>query len=110
MPWHHRLNNGCYCGFRHVEKVADIFRSSGICSPLRTGRSRGLWSPEDLKIIGFDGTSAVRTAAAWLSTVVQPIDAMAQKAVELLVAQIDAEGGTLATMRSPASLNFPYPS
>ena len=64
------------------------------CNVANWARSRGLRVPEDLKIIGFDGTSAVRTAAAWLSTVVQPIDAMAQKAVELLVAQIDAEGGT----------------
>ena len=41
------------------------------------------------EVIGFDGTFAMRQAMPWLSTVIQPINQMAQHAVELLVEQVD---------------------
>ena len=52
---------------------------------------RGLRIPEDLKLVGFDGTATVRIAAPWLSTVQQPIQEIARAAADILVRQI--EGG-----------------
>lgn len=49
----------------------------------------GFEIPDDFKVIGFDGTFAMRQAMPWLSTVIQPINQMAQHAVELLVEQVD---------------------
>lgn len=51
----------------------------------RTGRS----VPDDLRVVGFDGTPAIRAAAPWLTTVQQPIRQIARAAVDLLLAQIE---------------------
>ena len=46
--------------------------------------------PEDFKVVGFDGTLAVRRALPGLTTIRQPIAAIAREAVASLVAQIEA--------------------
>ncbi|WP_076465848.1 LacI family DNA-binding transcriptional regulator [Actinomyces mediterranea] len=52
-------------------------------------RSRGIDVPTELKVIGFDGTTAVRRALPGLTTIRQPLDLIARKAVEILLEQID---------------------
>ena len=49
---------------------------------------KGYKVPEDLKIVGFDGTEMMRTVFPTLTTIIQPIEQIAAAAVELLVAQI----------------------
>lgn len=51
---------------------------------------RGMRVPEDLKVVGFDGTIAMRRALPGLTTVQQPIADLCAKAVEILVARIEA--------------------
>ena len=47
--------------------------------------------PEDFQVIGFDGTDTVRTLLPELASVVQPIDALAERAVRRLTEAIAAE-------------------
>ena len=49
---------------------------------------RGLRVPEDFKVVGFDGTVAMRRALPALTTIQQPIADLARAAVDLLVDQI----------------------
>ncbi|MBW3070267.1 LacI family transcriptional regulator [Actinomyces sp. 594] len=55
----------------------------------RNGRS----VPHDFKVIGFDGTAAVRRALPGLATVQQPIADLARTAVDVLLSQINAHAG-----------------
>lgn len=47
--------------------------------------------PEDLKIVGYDGSNVTRLLLPGLTTVQQPIDEMADLAVQLLQARINGE-------------------
>ena len=51
---------------------------------------RGIDIPKDFKVVGFDGTNALMRALPGLTTVAQPISAIAESAVELLLGQINA--------------------
>ena len=52
---------------------------------------RGLVVPDDLSVVGFDDTALATSVWPELTTVKQPIAAMAEAAVELLIA--DLHGG-----------------
>ena len=52
----------------------------------------GLRVPEDVEVIGFDGTDIGEYVTPPLSTIVQPVDEMAQQAVQILCSLMD--GGT----------------
>lgn len=47
--------------------------------------------PEDLKIVGYDGSNVTRLLLPGLTTIQQPIDEMADLAVQLLQARINGE-------------------
>ncbi len=49
---------------------------------------RGLNVPEDLSIVGFDDTALATSVWPELTTVKQPISAMAEAALELLIADL----------------------
>lgn len=53
-------------------------------------RERGLRAPEDVAIIGFDGSERARLSDPPLSTVFQPIAGLGQEAVHMLLQRIDA--------------------
>lgn len=65
---------------------------------------RGRVVPHDFKIIGFDGTQAVRRALPGLSTIVQPIGQIGARAVDVLLAQIEAR---VKGENSPAGGSIP---
>ncbi|WP_103064398.1 LacI family DNA-binding transcriptional regulator [Actinomyces qiguomingii] len=66
----------------------------------------GLRVPQDFKVIGFDGTSAVRRALPGLATVRQPLGDLARTAVEVLLKQIQnaAQGQEAESISSPIEL------
>ena len=47
--------------------------------------------PEDLKIVGYDGSNVTRLLLPGLTTIQQPIDEMADLAVQLLQARINGQ-------------------
>ena len=66
----------------------------------------GLVVPRDLSIVGFDDTLAARTTVPQLTTVRQPIRAMAMRAVETLLERIQCHlDQTLP--EAPSSIVFP---
>lgn len=84
------------------DKADGVFATDDLtaCSVADWASGAGLRVPEDLKIVGFDGTSAIRIAAPWLSTVLQPISQIAATAVEVLLARIGEGGGDIPPRES----------
>ncbi|WP_421083250.1 LacI family DNA-binding transcriptional regulator [Rothia nasimurium] len=68
-------------------QITAVFASNDVyaAAVLDYARARGLKVPEQLQVVGFDGSSSVRSLLPHLTTVVQPIDAIAQRAVAQLV-------------------------
>ena len=77
----------------HLDAVRDeidlVFATDDLSAAdvLQWARERGLSVPGDVKVVGFDGT-AVRRALPGLTTIQQPIGAIARTAVDLLLEQI----------------------
>ena len=73
--------------------VDGVFATDDLsaCTVIDWARRRGLRVPNDLQIVGFDGTTAIRTAVPSLSTVQQPIRDIAWGAVDLLLDRIEAD-------------------
>jgi len=65
----------------------------------------GLRVPDDISVAGFDDSLAARTTVPQLTTVRQPLRAMGQRAVELLLARIAA--GTSTPARAGKPVVFP---
>ncbi|WP_194948084.1 LacI family DNA-binding transcriptional regulator [Actinomyces trachealis] len=80
--------------FKGLDSVASqidsVFATDDLTAAtvLDWARSRDLKVPEDFTVVGFDGTTALRRALPGLTTIRQPIAELAERAVEILVAQI----------------------
>ena len=79
--------------FDENPNVDGIFASDDMIASLviRETKRRGMSIPEDLKVIGYDGTETTQLLLPELSTIEQPIKDIAQKALEILVKQINGE-------------------
>ncbi|MBI5974815.1 LacI family DNA-binding transcriptional regulator [Staphylococcus canis] len=79
--------------FDEYEDLDGIFASNDTdaLQIYQLAQSLGYKIPDDLKIIGYDGTSLVRNLNPQLSTIVQPIEDIAEKAIEILVKRINNE-------------------
>ncbi|RAX19920.1 MULTISPECIES: LacI family DNA-binding transcriptional regulator [Actinomyces] len=96
----------------HLDAAADqidaVFATDDLSAAavLDWAERHGRRVPEDFKVIGFDGTSAVRRALPGLATVRQPLTDMAHAAVEVLLAQIQAHanGEDATPVDSPIEL------
>lgn len=73
---------------------------------LQTGLdARGLSLPEDMAIVGFDGIDLFKKPPFSLTTVVQPVDDIGQKAVRMLLKRINKEP-VGSRMLLPPKLHF----
>ncbi|MCL3778197.1 MULTISPECIES: LacI family DNA-binding transcriptional regulator [unclassified Actinomyces] len=74
------------------DRVDAVFATDDLSAAdaVEWARARGLDVPGEFKVVGFDGTTALRRALPGLTTVQQPIRAIARTAVELLLEQITA--------------------
>lgn len=70
------------------------FTAVGI---MRAAKELGLGIPEELSVVGIDGVSLGAQLAVALSTVMQPMEEMAIRTVEMLIARI--EGGDQLPMQ-----------
>lgn len=88
--------------FNENPEVDGIFASDDLIAAnvLREARQRGIDVPEELKVIGYDGTEATRILLPELSTVQQPIKEIAETAIHLLMDQINGkeQGNSLETI------------
>ncbi|WP_078577967.1 LacI family DNA-binding transcriptional regulator [Salipaludibacillus agaradhaerens] len=74
-------------------EVDGIFASDDLIAAnvMRESRKRNISIPNDLKLIGYDGTQTTRILLPELSTIEQPIKDIAEKCVDILIKQIDGE-------------------
>jgi LacI family transcriptional regulator len=72
------------------EPPTAIFASNDdmAAATVSVAHRRGLNVPEDLSIVGFDDTALATSVWPELTTVKQPISAMAEAALELLIADL----------------------
>ncbi|MGN5374221.1 substrate-binding domain-containing protein [Sphingomonas hankookensis] len=72
------------------DRPTAIFASNDdmAAAAISVAHRRGLHVPEDVSIVGFDDTSLATTTWPEITTIRQPIAAMAETAVEMLLTQI----------------------
>lgn len=77
--------------FDENKDVDGIFASDDLIASavINEARKRDINIPNDLKLIGYDGTETIRTCMPQLTTIQQPIEEIAKVAVNILVKQID---------------------
>ena len=87
-----------------VESASGDRPTAVICSSdlmaigaMQAATALGLRVPEDLSIVGFDGIEAASWTQPPLTTVEQPIDKIAETAIEALQALVDDPEQTLPT-------------
>lgn len=60
-------------------------------SLINSAVSRGRHYPEDFKVVGYDGTYASKLIYPGMTTIIQPIERLAEKCVEVLMEMIDGK-------------------
>lgn len=89
-------------------QVDAVFASNDVYAAMVLGyaRTTGRKVPEDLQVIGFDGAESSRSLLPELTTIMQPIDAMAQRAVAQLMHAMNGEEKELTGSNTlPVSLH-----
>lgn len=71
---------------------------------LRVALARGKHVPEELKVVAYDGTFYLGAAYPQITAVVQPIAQLAEKAVQLVVGQIEGKPTREKSVRLPVTL------
>jgi len=82
--------------FKEHPKVDGMFISNDVVAAevIDVATRLGYRIPEDLKIVGYDGAETTRILLPNLTTIIQPIEEMAETAVNMLIARIqDADAG-----------------
>lgn len=87
-------------------EIDGVFATDDLtaCAVVDWARRTGRRVPDDLRVVGFDGTTAIRAAVPWLSTVQQPIRQISRTAVDLLLAQIEGDA-----VERPAARSVEFP-
>lgn len=71
---------------------------------LRAALARGKRVPEEFKLVAYDGTYCIGLTYPRITTVVQPIAQLAEKAVQLVVGQIEGKPTREKSVRLPVTL------
>lgn len=93
--------------FSNYPEAEAIFASNDIDAALimQIAKERGRRIPEDLLLIGYDGTQMIQNVLPELTTVVQPLEEMAAKAVAVLSERM-ANHETALEYRLPVTLKI----
>lgn len=92
--------------FKDHPDVDGIFASDDILAihTLQYARSLGYKIPEDLKIIGYDGTKLIRSIYPELTTIVQPVEEIAGQVLKILFEEIEQGKSGVKELAVPVSL------
>ncbi|MFD1064697.1 LacI family DNA-binding transcriptional regulator [Oceanobacillus locisalsi] len=92
--------------FEEHPDVDGIFASDDLLAirTLQYAEHLGYKVPEDLKIVGYDGTSLIRSLYPNLTTIIQPIYQIADDAVQTLIQEIDNTSDDRKEKTFPVSL------
>ena len=74
-------------------EVDGIFATNDLFAAafINEARKRGRKIPQDLKIVGYDGTETIRNILPDLTTIKQPIKLIAKTSIELLIKKIEGD-------------------
>jgi DNA-binding LacI/PurR family transcriptional regulator len=89
---------GCTALLCHNDEVA-----MGVLPALR---ERGVRVPEDLSVVGYDGTILCETARPRLSSVKVPLREIGARATALLIEQIESKHSDAVTLSLPTTLQL----
>ena len=78
--------------------------STGRRENLAAVADHGLRVPQDVSVIGYDGTRMAGLRALGLTTVAQPLDELGTRAAALLCARLDGDRVGRSTTRLPPTL------
>ncbi|KMJ57158.1 LacI family transcriptional regulator [Bacillus sp. LL01] len=83
--------------FSEVPQVDGIFASDDMIgvSCLNVAREKGIKVPEELKVVGYDGTKTLMNIQPNLTTIRQPIESLAQSTVSTLLKLVDDPEATV---------------
>ncbi len=92
--------------FKERPDVDGIFASDDLLAvrTMQYAESLGYRVPQDLKIIGYDGTSLIRSIYPKLTTIIQPTYQIAENAVGTLIQEIDGKTHDTKEKTFPVSL------
>lgn len=92
--------------FEEHPDVDGIFASDDLLAvrTMQYAENLGYRVPQDLKIIGYDGTSLIRSIYPKLTTIIQPTYQIAENAVETLIQEIDGKSYDMKEKTFPVSL------
>lgn len=92
--------------FNENPNVDGIFASDDLIAAqvVREAKKRNINIPNDLKVIGYDGTEIAELLISELSTIQQPIKEMAELAIKLLMSQINGESLSQIEWQLPIKL------
>ena len=96
-----------------VNPCDGVFASDDLTAlmALEWARKTGRRVPDDLRIVGYDGAAALQLAVPGLTTVRQPIERMARRAVDLLLERMaDATADVAAQDPLPVALRHGWTS
>lgn len=81
---------------RHPGRLDGVFAANDLSAmgALRAIRDAGLTCPDDVRVVGFDDIEATRYVYPSLTTIRQPMDAIARTAVEMLLAVLRGQRAT----------------
>ena len=80
--------------------ATDMMVVAMLCAALAQGKR----VPKELKLVAYDGTYYIGAAYPQITAVVQPIAQLAEKAVQLVVGQIEGDPAGEKSVRLPVSL------
>jgi DNA-binding LacI/PurR family transcriptional regulator len=97
---HNAVSDKVRCHLKDHPDITAVAAATDVAAlgVLRAAYLLGKRVPADLAVVGFDGISLGAVAAPALTTVVQPIRAMAQVSMDLLLEQIE-KGGVAQEIR-----------
>ncbi|MDN4865679.1 LacI family DNA-binding transcriptional regulator [Priestia megaterium] len=83
--------------FDEHPKVDGIFASDDLiaASVIAESKKNGIDIPTQLKVVGYDGTEAIKAILPELTTIQQPIDLIAKKTIDILSKEIEGEFNNL---------------
>lgn len=101
----HKTNNGA-SGDSGKSRPTAVFALSQHSTLLVMAeiRRRGILCPEEISLVGFDDVEWMETTWPSISAVVQPVHAIAERAMSVLLARIEGENGGPVQYLEPCEL------
>lgn len=91
--------------FENYKNVDGVFATDNLAIlVIKEAKRRGIRVPEDLKVIGYDGTENAEMFIPTLTTIKQPIKEICKNTVDILIKLIDGQDVDIIGLNHPVTL------